>query len=339
MTLVSPILNRELLTFLRTKRAFGGLLLFLLVLSAAAGICWWATLSGGGWRDRDILSRNLFTTVTIAQLLIFSAYALILTCTTVNSERDTKTLDLLVSAPLSSLHIVLAKYTAALTVILLLVLASAPVLSLCFLLGGVGWQELVSAYCIILLAVLSYGMVGMACSTVCRKNYGALMAGFLLAAWLYCGVTLLSLVFLEWADLLAGSSSEDIILGVFETTSPLGAYMAANSMLGMPAPYLGASAVVLHAIFQLSVFVVSFLVAWLGFRIACHPAGLAVYHHIGSWLALPEGSGLFHQSRLVTCIPCNYHGDNINELVADVVRHSHATLRLRIRLVKYKYKF
>jgi len=268
MLLLSPILNRELLTFLRSKRAFGGLLLFLLILSAAAGICWWATLLGGRVTERDLLSRNLFYTITIVQLLIFSLYALILTCTRINAERDEKTLDLLVTAPLSILHIILAKYAAALTVILLLVVASVPALSLCFLLGGVSAKEVLSTYSIILLAVLTYGMIGMACSTIFRKNYVSLGVAFVVYVIFYYGAGVITYLFLNIIDLeiVKIPDHETIAEGVLMTTSPFGAYAVANSAMGLPMPLRPLIILILHTAFQVLTIVVSFLIAWLGLR-------------------------------------------------------------------------
>jgi ABC-type transport system involved in multi-copper enzyme maturation permease subunit len=267
MLLVSPILNRELVTFLRKKMAFGGLLLYLAILGAAFGICWWETLSFGRANDRDVLSRNLFHTIAVAQLLIFSAYALILTCTKINGERDEKTLDLLVSAPLTSVHIVLAKYVSALTVVLLLVVASAPILSLCFLLGGVSGREVLSAYAIILLAVLAYGMVGMACSTICSRNYVSLIAGFVMVLLCYFGFALICAALLSWVNKsLVRISMDPIIFWVFQTTSPMVIYLALITPGFPPTPFSAGVGMALHAAFQASVWIVSFLAAWRGFR-------------------------------------------------------------------------
>lgn len=268
MAIGSPILNRELLTFLRAKRAFVGLALFLLVLAIASTVCWWATQLGSGLAKRDVLSRTLFITVTMAQLFIFSAYALILTCTKINAEQDAKTFDLLASLPMTSLHIILAKYGAALVVIVLLVVASAPFLSLCFLLGGVGWQETLSAYCIIMVTVLTYGMMGVACSTVCRKNYVALFAAFLLGLFLYVGVPAL-VVFAHdsWVQhLFPIVRNEAFLLGVTQIASPFFAYgaectdMFRGARLGLPYPLVWYSA------FHFLVFIAAFLIALFGFR-------------------------------------------------------------------------
>lgn len=180
MFLVSPILNRELLSFLRTRRAIVGLFAYLVLLSFAVYSSWNHNVEGVQSVERDVVSRGLFQSITMWQLLIFSVYALVLTATKINSERDTNTLEILLSAPMSTWHLLMAKYASALTVVLVLSVASVPMLTPCFLLGGVGWDEYVSSYIILFLTVLTVGMIGMACSAACRRNHTSLLVGFLI---------------------------------------------------------------------------------------------------------------------------------------------------------------
>ncbi|MBM3333948.1 ABC transporter permease subunit, partial [Candidatus Sumerlaeota bacterium] len=264
MVLVSPILNRELLTFLRTKRAFLGLLFFLLALTAATLICWWVVTSQRRLAMRTDLSRNLFLTITMAELFIFSAYAVILTCTKINSERDRKTLDLLVTAPLSRLHIILAKYASAVAVIVLMLFATAPFLSLCFLLGGLDWIEVVAVHAIILLAVLTYGMVGMACSALYRKNYVSLAAGFIVMLFLFIGLRGLGEYISRVVMNLDPSRVEAVAIATF-LPSPMAAYLLASSLVP-PVPLSRATFLGGHAAFQATVLIVSLLIAWRRFR-------------------------------------------------------------------------
>jgi ABC-type transport system involved in multi-copper enzyme maturation permease subunit len=280
MFVISPILNRELLTFLRRKRAFIGLLIYLLILAATAGIVWWqGSETEQSVRARDFISRTLFHSITIAQLLIFSAYSLILTSTKINSERDEKTLDLLITAPLSSLHIVLAKYFSALAVILLLIIASAPFLSLTFLLGGLSGREVVSAYAIVLAAVLAYGMIGLACSALCRRNYVALATAFVIAMAFYGGLALLSALVINaldrWGNFL-GAYENLTILFAFCIPSPLGAYT--DLMFGPPpsfgtpiATFVSNNILYVHLAFEALVLLVFFAVAWRRFRLIIAP--------------------------------------------------------------------
>jgi ABC-type transport system involved in multi-copper enzyme maturation permease subunit len=261
----SPILNRELLTFLRTKKAFVGLLLYLLVLAAAAGICWFAANQAGGVRIRADLSRTLFVTFSITQLLIFSAYALIMTSTKINSEQDGKTLELILTAPISNLHVLLAKYASAIIAILLLIVASAPALSLCFLLGGVGWGEVLSVYGIVMLTVVTYGMIGLASSAVFRRNYVALFISIFIGLMLYGGFTLLVLILAETFDVYFLDDEEPIML-LWTTLSPLAAYLFtigpfAQAVGGWTFPVLG-----LHVVVQTVILLIALWIAWTRLR-------------------------------------------------------------------------
>lgn len=267
MRVGSPILNRELLVFLRGKRSFLGLLIYLAVLGVTAGAVWFACQEEYGQIRRDILSRNLFLAVTIAQLILFPLYAIVMTSMKINAEHDAKTFDLLISTPISTSHLILAKYASVVLVILLLAAASAPVLALCFLLGGISWQDFVRAYYVIFLAVAAYGMLGIACSANSRKNYVALFDAFMLVLLFYIGAVLLIQLLLESAggfltEALSGNTRlsaeirQKIALVSFEVISPMWQYLGGN--YGWP---INSWLVAGHTVFQVAIFAISLWIA------------------------------------------------------------------------------
>ena len=68
----------------------------------------------------------------------------------ISMEREKQTMDLLAVTPISSLAIVLGKLLSALSWILLLLLASIPVVALVFTFGGVSPDDVVRAYVVLL---------------------------------------------------------------------------------------------------------------------------------------------------------------------------------------------
>jgi len=268
MFVVSPILNRELLTFLRKPRAFIGLLLFLLILAVVFVVNWSRVGEVITATDRDVLARRLFHLVAGAMIVVCSLYAFLITSTKINAERDAKTLDLLLAAPLSGLHILLAKYVSALAFILLLVAASLPFLMICFLLGGLAASDVTQSFAIALAAVLACGMIGLACSALCRRHHVALLAGFMMLALLAGGGALLSVPILEMLDVGSSDWINGVVMTVFEATSPLGAFQHVWDPRGMlPPGFLGFTAPILvHLAFQAAVVAIGLLIAARAFR-------------------------------------------------------------------------
>jgi len=167
----SPILQRELRTLLRSRRSFFWLALYLVVLIIAFSTTW-TTVEA---TNRDVAARTLFAVIVATQSALFFVLAPILTAGSLAGEQERRTFDLLATTPLSGYHIVLAKCFAALCYVLLLIVASLPILALTFLMGGVGLAEMALAAVSILAGVLVNGMVGVACSAWVRQTYVALM--------------------------------------------------------------------------------------------------------------------------------------------------------------------
>jgi len=180
----SPILNRELRTLLRSRRSFIWLTLFLIILLIAFTIAW----SQVEPINRDVAARTLFFTIVFTQGLLFYFLAPILTSGSLSGEHERRTFELLAVTPLSGYHVALAKCFSALCYVVLLVIASIPVLAITFLLGGVGWVEIVAAAVSILTTVLVTGMVGVVCSAWVRRTYVALMLSLALvgAGFFFC---------------------------------------------------------------------------------------------------------------------------------------------------------
>lgn len=167
----SPIFHRELRTLLRSWRAFVAL---------AAYLCSLTVAFAAGWDSIDITrrassARTLLNVIILIQLLLFPLIAAAFTAGSIASEHERKTHALLMTTPLSSLHVVVAKCLSALAYLLLLVIAIVPFLGLTFLIGGVAWREVVEWSACTMASVLAAGMIGLACSAWLRRTLQASM--------------------------------------------------------------------------------------------------------------------------------------------------------------------
>jgi len=266
-----PIIKRELVTFLRTRRSFLALLLYLIALSSIVGITWWSASTARNQINRDLLSRTLFHTVCITQLIAFSLFSVLFASTKINSERSRNTLDMLASLPFSTLHIILSKYVSSLVVILLLTIASVPALSLSFLFGGISAREVLLAYSLIIAAVLSFSMVGIACSAVFKKSHTAIIAAVSVILLSYIGFALIAVLLSEILDDFGVSvaRSNSIFYCTFVITSPVAAYVA-YAMSNPPpiSPGIRTYLSYLHFGFMLLLFIAAFAIAVSSFNSA-----------------------------------------------------------------------
>ena len=199
---------KELRGRMRGKRAFVILTVHLLLV---AGFAWMIesiaerAYSGGfnsSFSASAEIGRQLFTGIIFLLTLITLILAPASTAGAISLEREKQTLDLLVTTPISSLAIILGKLLSALSWILLLLLASIPVVALVFTFGGVGPDDVVKAYVVLLGTAVFYGAVGLFVSALVRRTQAATILNLVTVIFLTAGT---AFIFLFWTVMTGNS--------------------------------------------------------------------------------------------------------------------------------------
>lgn len=284
------MIAKEIRILLRSRKAFWFMELALLVVGSFFSF-YWTVMSQSAMtqvNQRVMLGRTFFMIVSVVQLCAMGLISPLMASTTVTIERENKTLDLLLATGLSRLRLLLGKWFATIYYQLVLLLCLLPILSLVFQLGGVVLDEYLFAAAMITLTVLTYGMLGLACSCIFRRSTGALVATLMLVLLLACGLPLLlgllaSLDFIDSDSFSAPfrgrlNSATNPIDYLFWSVSPVMAWVQhlARLDLGSAAAaklnhsWLSDPRFVAHLIFQGALFLVSLWLAWRGFGHRIH---------------------------------------------------------------------
>lgn len=173
----NPVLQRELLVNLRMKRAFVLLLVYQAALAMVVLIAWprKVRLTANAADAQELV--NLFF---LGQYLLASLMAPSFAALTITGEKERKTYELLLATPLRPAAITFGKILASLTHLALLIFASLPIVMLCLPLGGVSLYEVLAAYGGLILSVIVFGMISVACSSYFERSAAALVASYLL---------------------------------------------------------------------------------------------------------------------------------------------------------------
>ena len=197
-----PIIAREILTAPRPLRyyaaraSYAGLLLILML------TVWQALV---GWNEGtalSVLSRFgaiLFWYFAYVQLALMLFFAPVASATAVAHEKDRRTFVLLLMTDLRDVEIVVGKLVASLLQILTLLLTSMPVFSLCLLLGGVSFGQVIDVFLVTFAAGLFGGSLGMIVALNRDRTFQSLALTVLLVV--------LSLILAEVAAVLLPESS------------------------------------------------------------------------------------------------------------------------------------
>lgn len=173
----NPVLQRELLVNLRMKRAFVLLLAYQVLLAAVVYFAWPAE---GRLEANPEAARELVNMFFLGQYVLASLMAPSFAASAITGEKERKTYEMLLASPLRPAAIALGKIFASLAHLALLVVASLPIVVLCLPLGGVDYTEVLAAYLALLLSILTFGMISIACSSYFNRTSAALVASYLL---------------------------------------------------------------------------------------------------------------------------------------------------------------
>ncbi|MEZ6110366.1 MAG: ABC transporter permease subunit [Pirellulaceae bacterium] len=175
----NPVLQRELLVNLRTPRAFILLLVYQALLATVVYFAW-PQETRLDVTDNPTSARNLADLFFLGQYILASMMAPSFAAGTITGEKERKTYELLLATPLRPAAIVLGKMIASLAHLAVLIFASLPIIMLCLPLGGIHFSEMLAAYFALLMSVLMFGMIGVACSSYFKRTAASLVVSYLL---------------------------------------------------------------------------------------------------------------------------------------------------------------
>ncbi len=179
----NPIIHKEVLSALRTRKAAAFQGLFLL----AAGCIVWLLWPADGLQDMaGHQGRRLLGVLAVTELIMIALFAPAFTATAITTEKERNTLESLFATLLGPGRIAAGKIVGSLTFLVLVVVSGVPALAAPLLLGGVGAGEVVVVLGILLLTAAQVGMIGLLVSAVMRRSYQAILLtyGVLLAVCL-----------------------------------------------------------------------------------------------------------------------------------------------------------
>jgi len=195
---------KELRGRMRGRRAFVVLTVHLLLVAGFAwmieGLAERSVVFGGSFSASADIGRQMFAALLVLLTLIVLVLAPASTAGAISLEREKQTLDLLTTTPISSLAIILGKLLSALSWVFLLLLASIPVTALVFTFGGVGPDDMIKGYLVLVGTALAYGSIGLFVSALVKRTQAATVINLVTVLALTAGTTFLFVFWLVMAS-------------------------------------------------------------------------------------------------------------------------------------------
>jgi ABC-type transport system involved in multi-copper enzyme maturation permease subunit len=210
---------KELRGRMRGRRAFVILTLYLLLLASIA----WAwelivarhydasdSLNGGSAAFASaLIGQEIFGALLLVETLLVVFLAPAFTAGAISLEREKQTLEMLAATPISSVAIVIGKLLSALTYVFILIGASIPLTAMVFVFGGVGPDEVLRGYVVLLVSAIGLGALGLFISAVMQRTQAATVVTFFGVIFLTMGTLF---VVLFWST-MTGFSNGGVVNG------------------------------------------------------------------------------------------------------------------------------
>ncbi len=175
----NPVLRYELVTKLRQARTAALLLIYVGSLAFILAMSW------PELRHVTVGSpqagQQLFESVTAGQLLLIVLVTPALAAGAMTGEKERRTYELLMSAPIEPGLILAGKLLSSLAVLVLLILCTIPLTIIVWVLGGVALADISAAYLMLILAAFLFGLASLALSCSFNRTAPALVGSYLVA--------------------------------------------------------------------------------------------------------------------------------------------------------------
>ncbi len=193
---LNPVAVREFVSRMRSARAYTIITIYLAIVSALGVLLYAVSFLTS---TRTIGSSGQVGTVVFSflvgmQVLLVSFLTPAFTVSAISSEREQGTFDLLRATLVSPRQIVLAKLLSSIGFTLVLIVATLPLFSLAFLLGGVEPVELLIVLCVVLSSALFFSLLGLYASARSRTTLGATVITYAVTLGIVVGIPLASLI-------------------------------------------------------------------------------------------------------------------------------------------------
>ena len=152
----------------------------------------------------------MFGALVLVETLLVVFLAPAFTSGAISLEREKQTLDMLAATPISSLAIVVGKLFSALAYVFLLIAASIPLTAIVFVFGGVGPDDVLRAYAVLIVTALGLGSLGVFISAAMQRTQGATVVTFFTVLFLTLG-TMFGVLF--WNTMAGVNSSTGFLTG------------------------------------------------------------------------------------------------------------------------------
>ena len=231
---LNPVLRNESKLTARTPRFSLMILIYITVLSVGTLIFYSSYSSEvyvSGIDPQGAVILYIIMAVIQAILLMFIVPSL--TATSICSEREKQTLDILLSTRLSPLQIILGKLSASSLKVIMLIVCTIPLYAICGLIGGVKLSNILVLVGSFIINTIFVGSIGVFISTYSKTSKAATALTYALVLFIFVGTIVIAYIILMITLYKSGYSGKNPDMPSIAYLSPaLGFFVMLSNQVG-----------------------------------------------------------------------------------------------------------
>ena len=192
---INPVLRNESKLAVRSIKFNLTILFYVLILSIGT-ILFYRSFVGeiyaSGTNPQYAVTLYIAMAIIQAFLLMFIVPSL--TSTAICSEREKQTLDILLSTRLSTLQIILGKLFSSSLRVIVLIICTIPIYSICGLIGGVKISNILMLTLSFIVNTIFVGSIGILVSTYVRTSKVATAVAYSIILFIFAGLIIIGLI-------------------------------------------------------------------------------------------------------------------------------------------------
>lgn len=199
--LTGPIFGKELRCFSRRKRNYLIRFAYLALLTLYLLIAWVQIVHSMGYYTASFraaqmaqIGWHVCSDILAFQLCLLQLMSVLFLGTCVSDEKSNRTLGTLLATPITGSQIILGKFFGGCVQLMVLVAVSLPLLAIVRLFGGVVWEYLIAAFCIIITTLLFTGALSLFISVTSHSSEKSLLKCLIILILLYAVLPILGRV-------------------------------------------------------------------------------------------------------------------------------------------------
>lgn len=221
MKLFNPVLRNEQKTTERSIKFPIMITLYVLILSVVAILIYKNNLDSSYYSGAyPQWGSELYGTIAMVQAFILMFVVPSMTSTAITGEREKQTLDVLLSTKMTPLAIIIGKLVSSINKVIILILCSLPIYTLCSFIGGINILNILELGLFFIITTIFAGSIGILVSTYVKNSRVSTVITYTIILLVYLVLVIGISIYMTSKLMYGATSPQDIGIPILGYLSP-----------------------------------------------------------------------------------------------------------------------